>query len=133
MTGSGPDPVTEFLTIDDALEVARLVTGGPARVRDFADLHAALTRPQQTENGREVFPGIWDKAAALMEALGRSYALVDGNKRLTWNATWFFLGVNGHPLAEPLDQEAAFQFMYDLVRGKLTTPAIAAGLQAFAA
>jgi death-on-curing protein len=133
MTGSGPDSVTEFLTVDDALEVARLVTGGPARVRDFADLHAALTRPQQTENGREVFPGIWDKAAALMEALGRSYALVDGNKRLTWNATWFFLGVNGHPLAEPLDQEAAFQFMYDLVRGKLTTPAIAAGLQAFAA
>ena len=133
MTGSGPDPVTEFLTVDDALEVARLVTGGPARVRDFADLHAALTRPQQTENGREVFPGIWDKAAALMEALGRSYALVDGNKRLTWNATWFFLGVNGHPLAEPLDQEAAFQFMYDLVRGRLTTPAIAAGLQAFAA
>jgi death-on-curing protein len=133
MTGSGPDPVTEFLTVDDALEVARLVTGGPARVRDFADLHAALTRPQQTENGREVFPGIWDKAAALMEALGRNYALVDGNKRLTWNATWFFLGVNGHPLAEPLDQEAAFQFMYDLVRGRLTTPAIAAGLQAFAA
>jgi death-on-curing protein len=125
--------VTEFLTVDDALEVARLVTGGPARVRDFADLHTALTRPQQTENGQEVFPGIWDKAAALMEALGRSYALVDGNKRLTWNATWFFLGVNGHPLAEPLDQEAAFQFMYDLVRGKLTTPAIAAGLQAFAA
>lgn len=133
MTGSGPDPVTEFLTVDDALEVARLVTGGPARVRDFADLHAALTRPQQTENGREVFPGIWDKAAALMEALGRNYALVDGNKRLTWNATWFFLGVNGHPLAEPLDQEAAFQFMHDLVRGRLTTPAIAAGLQAFAA
>lgn len=133
MTGSGPDSVTEFLTVDDALEVARLVTGGPARVRDFADLAAALTRPQQTENGREVFPGIWDKAAALMEALGRNYALVDGNKRLTWNATWFFLGVNGHPLAEPLDQEAAFQFMYDLVRGRLTTPAIAAGLQAFAA
>jgi death-on-curing protein len=125
--------VTEFLTVDDALEVARLVIGGPARVRDFADLQAALTRPQQTENGREVFPGIWDKAAALMEALVRNYALVDGNKRLTWNATWFFLGVNGHPLAEPLDQEAAFQFMYDLVRGRLTTPAIAAGLQAFAA
>ena len=102
-------------------------------MRDFTDLTAALARPQQTANGRDVYPGIWDKAAALMEALGRSYALVDGNKRLTWNATWFFLGVNGHPLAEPLDQEAAFQFMYDLVRGKLTIPAIAAGLQAFAA
>jgi death-on-curing protein len=133
MTGSGPDSVTVFLTVDDALEVARLVTGEPARVRDFADLHAALARPQQTEDGRELFPGIWDKAAALMESLGHGYALVDGNKRLTWNATWFFLGVNGHPLAEPLDQEAAFQFMHDLIRGRLTTPAIAAGLQAFAA
>jgi len=66
--------VTEFLTVDDALEVARLVTGESPRVRDFADLQAALTRPQQTENGRELFPGIWDKAAALMESLGHSYA-----------------------------------------------------------
>ena len=128
MTG----PVTEFLTVDDALEVARLVIGEAARVRDFADLDAALARPRQTEDGRELFPGIWDKAAALMESLGHSYALVDGNKRLTWNATWYFLGMNGYPLAEPLDEEAAFQFMYDLVRGRLTTPDIATGLREFA-
>jgi death-on-curing protein len=125
--------VTEFLTVDDALEVARLVIGEHARVRDFADLDAALARPRQTEDGRELFPGIWDKAAALMESLGHSYALVDGNKRLTWNATWYFLGMNGHPLAEPLDEEAAFQFMYDLVRGRITASAIAERLQKFAA
>jgi death-on-curing protein len=125
--------MTEFLTTDDALEVARLAIGEPPRVRDFTDLHAALAQPQQTVAGRELFPGIWDKAAALMEALAHSYALVDGNKRLTWNATWFFLGMNGHPLAEPLDEEAAFQFMYDLVRGRLTTPAIAERLREFAA
>ena len=129
MTGA----VTEFLTMDDALEVARLVTGERPRVRDFADLDAALARPRQSENGREVFPGIWDKAEALMESLGHSYALVDGNKRLTWNATWYFLGVNGHPLAEPLDEEAAFQFMYELVRGRLTAAAIAERLRKFAA
>ncbi len=125
--------MTDFLSLDDALEVARLVTGEPARVRDFADLDAALTLPRQTRDGRELFPGIWDKAAALMESLGRSYALIDGNKRLTWNATWFFLGVNGHPLAEPLDEEAAFQFMYDLVRGRVTAPDIAERLREFAA
>jgi len=125
--------VTYFLTTDDALEVASLVTGEPARVRDFADLTAALARPQQSAGGQDVYPGIWDKAAALMEGLGRSYALVDGNKRLTWNATWFFLGVNGHPLAEPLDEDAAQQFMYDLVRGRLTVAAIASRLRQFAA
>ena len=133
MTGAVTGAVTEFLTMDDALEVARLVTGERPRVRDFADLDAALARPQQTENGRDVFPGIWDKAAALMESLGHSYALVDGNKRLTWNTTWYFLGVNGHPLAEPLDEEAAFQFMYDLVRGRLKASAIAERLRKFAA
>ena len=125
--------MTDFLSLDDALDVARLVTGGPVRVRDLADLDAALARPRQTQDGRELFPGIWDKAAALMESLGRSYALLDGNKRLTWNATWFFLGVNGHPLGEPLDEEAASQFMYDLVRGRITAPAIADRLREFGA
>ena len=125
--------MTDFLSLDDALDVARLVTGEPARVRDLADLDAALARPRQTQDGRELFPGIWDKAAALMESLGRSYALLDGNKRLTWNATWFFLGVNGHPLGEPLDEEAASQFMYDLVRGRITAPAIADRLREFGA
>ncbi len=125
--------MTYFLTTDDALEVASLVTREPARVRDFADLTAALARPQQTADGHDVYPGLWDKAAALMEGLGRSYALVDGNKRLTWNATWLFLGVNGCPLAGPLDEDAAHEFMYDLVRGKLTVPAIASGLRRFAA
>jgi len=125
--------VTYFLTTDDALEVASLVTGEPARVRDLADLTAALARPQQTAGGQDLYPGIWDKAAALIEGLGRSYALVDGNKRLTWNATWYFLGVNGYPLAEPLDEDAAYEFMYDLVRGRLTAPDIASGLRRFAA
>ena len=125
--------MTYFLTTDDALEVASVVTGEPARVRDFADLAAALARPQQTADGQDMYPGIWDKAAALMEGLGRSYALVDGNKRLTWNATWYFLGVNGCPLAEPLDEDAAHEFMYDLVRGRLTASAIASGLRRFAA
>jgi death on curing protein len=133
VTGFCDGSVTEFLTVDDALEVARLVISEPARVRDFADLDAALARPRQTEDGRELFPGIWDKAAALMESLGHSYALVDGNKRLTWNATWYFLGVNGHPLAEPLDEEAAFQFMDALVRGRIAASAIAERLQKFAA
>jgi len=125
--------VTYFLTTDDALEVASLVTGEPARVRDFAELTAALARPQQTAGGQDVYAGIWDKAATLMEGLGRSYALVDGNKRLTWNATWYFLGVNGCPLAEPLDEDAAHEFIYGLVRGRLTGPAIASGLRRFAA
>jgi death on curing protein len=121
-----------YLTTDDALEVASLVTGEPARVRDFTELTAALARPRQMAGGHDAYPGVWEKAAALMEGLGRSYALVDGNKRLTWNATWFFLGANGIPLGDPLDENAAQQFMYELARGRLTIPDIVSGLQKFA-
>jgi death on curing protein len=124
--------VTYYLTTDDALEVASLVTGEPARVHDFTELTAALARPSQAANGQDTYPGLWEKAAVLMESLGRSYALVHGNKRLAWNATWFFLGVNGIPLGDPLDEDAAQQFMYDLTRGRLTLPGIASGLQKFA-
>ncbi|HWG61714.1 MAG TPA: Fic family protein [Streptosporangiaceae bacterium] len=125
--------MTDFLTIEDVLEVTRRATGEPARVRDFADLDSALARPQQRKDGQDSYRGIWQKAAALMESLGRSYALIDGNKRLTWNATWLFLGVNGHPLADPLDSDAAEQFMADLVRRQLSLSEIAADLRKFAA
>ncbi len=109
--------MTDFLTVQDALEIAELTLGGRPRVRDFGDLNRALARPRERQDGQDAYPGIWDKAAALMESLGHSYALIDGNKRLTWNATWVFLGINGHPLGDPLDEDAAHQFMYDLVRG----------------
>jgi death-on-curing protein len=68
-----------------------------------------------------------------MESLGRNHALVDGNKRLAWNATWFFLGLNGHPLGEPLDEDAAELFVVDVVTGKLELAQIASGLVRFAA
>ena len=69
------------------------------------------------------------KAAALMESLGPNHALVDGNKRLAWTATWLF-GTNDHPLGEPLDAE---QLLIDVVTGKLKLQEIASNLVKFAA
>ncbi len=68
-----------------------------------------------------------------MESLGRNHALVDGNKRLAWTATWLFLGINGHPLGEPLDEDAAEQLVIEVVTGKLELSQIALGLVGFAA
>jgi prophage maintenance system killer protein len=70
------------------------------------------------------------KAAALMESLGRNHALVDGNKRLAWTATWLLLGTNDHPPGEPLDAE---QLLIDVVTGKLKLQEIASNLVKFAA
>lgn len=123
----------DYLTIEDLVEVARKVVDGEVLVRDAGLLASAVARPQSSVFGQDAYPGVWEKAAALMESLGRNHALVDGNKRLAWTATWFFLGINGHPLGEPLDEDASEQFVIEVVTGKLELSQIALGLVRFAA
>jgi death-on-curing protein len=125
--------VIDYLTVEDVLAVADRVTGGSAKVRDAGLLASAVARPQTSLFGQEAYAGLWLKAAALMESLGRNHALIDGNKRLAWTATWFFLGLNGHPLGEPLDEDDAERFVHDVVTGRLDLPAIAEGLRKYAA
>jgi death on curing protein len=128
--------VIEYLIVDDLLEVARrVVVGvtGEVVIRDAGLLASAAARPRTSVFGQDAYPGVWEKAAALMESLGRNHALVDGNKRLAWTATWLFLGLNGHLLGEPLPEAASEQFVVDVVTGKLEIQQIATGLLAFAA
>jgi death-on-curing protein len=112
--------------------VARRVVNGDVQIRDVGLIASAEARPRTTVFGQDAYPGIWEKSAALMESLGRNHALIDGNKRLAWNAVWLFLGLNGHLLREPLDEDLAEPFVIDVVTGKLEVPQIAAGLLSFA-
>lgn len=47
-----------------------------------------------------------EKAAALLQAVARDHALVDGNKRLAWAATAVFYDLNGFELQPPSVDEA---------------------------
>jgi death-on-curing protein len=58
-------------------------------------LESALARPQTTVFGADAYPDLATKAAALLHSLARNHALVDGNKRLAWLATYVFLDING--------------------------------------
>ncbi len=62
----------------------------------------------------DAYPAIHEKAAVLLESLTRNHALIDGNKRLGWLATFVFYGLYGLTLEAP-DDEA-----YDLVIGVAT-------------
>jgi death-on-curing protein len=123
--------VIDYLTVEDLLEVANRVVDGEVAVRDLGLLASAAARPRSTVFGQDAYPGIWEKAAALMQSLGRNHALVDGNKRLAWTSTWYFLGINGHVLAEPLDEDAAEEFVIAVVTGKLELHEIASSLVKF--
>ena len=82
-----------YLTAADVVIVLR-TTGTPAEVRDFGLLESALARPQASAFGEDAYPDPWEKAAALMHSIVRSYPFVDGNKRAGWNAAWTFLEFN---------------------------------------
>jgi death on curing protein len=124
--------VTQYLTVEQALRIARSAVGGPIYVRDVGLLEAAVHRPRTSILGQDAYPDLLTKAAALLHSLARNHPLVDGNKRLAWLATYVFLAKNDVVL-DPGDDEA-----YDLViavaAGTIDDVSdIAASLAAFAA
>jgi death on curing protein len=94
----------EYLDMDDLLLIARDAVGGEVFVRDHGLLASALARPRTTVFGADAYPDLHAKAAALLHSLTRNHALVDGNKRLAWLATYVFLDINGQPLRVGTDE-----------------------------
>ena len=76
-----------YLTLPELLHVAERTLGDGYAVRDFGLLEAALARPRATAFGKDAYPDLDARAAALLHSIARNHALVDGNKRLAWSAT----------------------------------------------
>ena len=95
----------EHLTVEDLLGIAEVVLDGP-EIRDVGLLDSAAHRPMASAFGQEAYPTIDERAAALLDAVVRHDALVDGNKRLGWAATVVFYELNGFDLAPPSVDEA---------------------------
>ena len=86
---------TEYLDLDDLVELARELLGDPPPIRDIGLLGSAAARPQATAFGADAYPDLITKAAALLQSIVNNHALVDGNKRLGWLSTAVFLELNG--------------------------------------
>lgn len=99
--------MTEYLTLEDVLTLVGDLGVGP--VRDIGLLDSAVHRPHVAVFGREAYPDLDTKAAALLESVVRNHSLVDGNNRLGWLALVVFHGLNNVTLDAP-DDDA-----YDLV------------------
>jgi death-on-curing protein len=123
--------VTRYLTVEQALRIARAAVGGPIEVRDVGLLESALHRPRASVLGQDAYPDLSTKAGALLHSLARNHPLVDGNKRLAWLATYVFLAKNGTVL-DP-DDDAAYQLVVDVAAGAIDdVDRIAAVLASFA-
>jgi death-on-curing protein len=90
-----------YLTPEQVLFIhSRLIaeTGGEHGIRDLGLLQSAANRPRATFDGNELYPGIHQKAAALIESLINNHPFMDGNKRTGITAGAMFLRLNGYHL-----------------------------------
>lgn len=105
-----------YLTTPELLQVAERVVPG-AVVRDLGLLESAVARPRTSLIGKDAYPSLAGKAAALLHSLAKNHGLVDGNKRLALAATIAFLGINGWRLTFTNDE--AYEFVMAVAAGAL--------------
>jgi death-on-curing protein len=108
-----------YLALAELLHIAERTLGTEPAVRDHGLLESALARPQASVFGRDAYPTIDEKAAALLHSLARNHALVDGNKRLALAAVLAFYGVNGRRLT--LANDDAYDLVMNVATGALDT------------
>ena len=106
-----------YLTLSELLRVASRVLGPDFEVRDAGLLESALARPQSSAFGRDAYPTLDDKAAALLHSLARNHALIDGNKRIALGGLIAFYGVNGRRLT--LTNDEAYDLVIAVATGEL--------------
>ena len=108
-----------YLTLPELLHVAERTLGPDYAVRDHGLLEAALARPRATAFGKDAYPDLEAKAAALLHSIARNHALIDGNKRLALAAVIAFCGLNGRRLT--LANGAAYDLVISVASGRLET------------
>lgn len=73
-----------MILIEDILELHNRSIddfGGSRGIRDVGLLESAIARPFQTFGGEDLYPTVFEKAAALGESLIINHPFADGNKR----------------------------------------------------
>ncbi|MBL8121692.1 type II toxin-antitoxin system death-on-curing family toxin [Candidatus Saccharibacteria bacterium] len=86
------------LTVEQLLELHALViaeTGGSEGLRDLGRLEAVVAAQTQVIFGKELYSGMFEKAAALLRGIIADHAFVDGNKRTAMLCALTFLDLNG--------------------------------------
>lgn len=100
-----------YITFDEALAIHDSMIeeyGGSFGIRDLGLIQSALARPQASFGGEDLYPTLFDKAAALFHSLMFNHAFSDGNKRTTMTTTARFLHNNGYELEVDKDEFIAF-------------------------
>lgn len=127
---SSPEDNISYITATDILVIhAKIIdeTGGSHGVRDTGLLESAVARPKIALFGNEMFTEVFQKAAAILDALAHHHVFTDGNKRTAFAASAFFLHQNNVEL-KPSNKEVV-EFMVYVATKKPPLPEIAGWLK----
>ena len=106
-----------YLTVAEVVEINSNLMGGNPALRDLGLLESAVARPQASALGKDAYPDIVGKAAALLHSLVLNHPFVDGNKRTAVLAMLVFVDLNGYQIR--WDQHEALGFVLRLACGQL--------------
>jgi death-on-curing protein len=114
-------PTVRYLTIEDVLHIVMAFDTGSddVGVRDMGLLIGAVTRPSLAFEGRDVYPTMAAKAAALLESIAGHAPLISGNKRLAWLATGVFLELNR--VAVEFEDHEVVTLLREVSKGVIST------------
>ena len=93
-----------YITLEEVIAIHDSMVeeyGGSHGICDLGLIQSAIARPQSSFGREDLYPTIFDKAAALFHSLIFNHAFVDGNKRTTMTTTARFLSINGYELMAP--------------------------------
>jgi len=90
----------------------------PVGVKDPNLLDSAINRPKQSAFGKDAYPTIFEKAAALFESIAKNHAFHNANKRTALASLIVFLKINHYQWTMGIEEEQ--DFTVDVVNHKYT-------------
>ena len=97
-----------YISLSEVLELHRRIieeSGGSTGLRDLGGLESAIAQPFMTFGGRDLYPTLTEKAAALCFSLVQNHPFIDGNKRVGHAAMEVMLILNGYEIYAPIDDQ----------------------------
>ena len=87
-----------YLTVEEVAQINADLTDADL-LQDPGLLASAVGRPAATVGGKDAYPDLFTKVAALFHSLACNHAFTDGNKRTAVVAAIHMLNWNGYDLA----------------------------------
>lgn len=122
-----------YLTLGEVLALHRRIlakSGGRPGVRDFAAIASAVFQPRVSVGGKDAYPSLIEKAAALGYSLACNHGFIDGNKRIAHATMEVFFVMNGMELSASVDEQE--HFMLALAAGDVSREDLIEWLRAHA-